>query len=83
MVSRNGLLGLRARTGGLRLMLDTVGLPVKRQIKPSRKPPRELQIQAVIRCSDCGGEFGSDRAFKDHDCDQQPFNFDYAVGTNL
>lgn len=47
------------------------------------RPPKELQLSTVIRCSDCGNEFKTDRAFKEHACDQQPFNFDYTVGSNL
>jgi hypothetical protein len=69
-------------TGGPAPVTDTVSTASKRQQK-SMKKPRELQLPAVIRCSECGGDFGSDRAFKDHDCEQQPFNFDYAVGSNL
>lgn len=60
-------------------MLDTAYRPTK---KP-RKTREKAASQATIRCSDCGGDFKTAAAFDGHNCDQQPFNFDYIVGSNL
>lgn len=63
-------------------MIESVRTPVKRPSKTASLP-KQLQIPAVIRCSECGNDFKSDRAFQEHDCHQEAFNFDYAVGSNL
>lgn len=53
-------------------------------VKPIQQPRQYVsKVKGTIRCADCAGDFKTQRAFELHECEQQPFNFDYAVGTNL
>lgn len=41
----------------------------------------KIFFRGTIRCSDCGRDFPSEKAFQQHDC--APEDIDYLVGTNL